>query len=482
MILDMTTIRKRAYARAGLVGNPSDGYFGKTLSVVVRNFWAEATLTESDRLELVPGREDEGRYGSLDELVGEVRLHGYYGGLRLVKATVKRFAEYCRQEGRRLDDRNFTFRYESNIPRQVGLAGSSAIIVAVLRALMEFYGVEIPCRVQPSLALAVESEELGVAAGLQDRVVQVYEGLVYMDFARGRMEEHAGLRCGVYESLDSALLPPLYLAYSVEAGGPTEVFHDDLRGPFSAGRAGRAGGDAAAGRPGGRGPHGPDGPRRRGVSGNSWTPTSTCGARSAGCRPPRRPWSSVPAARGATAHFAGSGGAIIGTYPDAATLARLQSQLAPSAAASSSPLSKAAGEIILRGLLGRLGKDLLGGAAFDQLAFVEERRVIGDAGGLLQVVGHDDDRVLAAQLADEVFDPVVERGSSAEQGSSMRMISGWTAIARAMHSRWCWPPESPMADWWRRSLASSQRPARCRLFSTASSRTCRWRTPPIRSP
>ena len=48
----------------------------------------------------------------------------------------------------------------------------------------------------PSLALSVETEELGIAAGLQDRVIQVYEGLVYMDFARERMQEHQrpGLR------------------------------------------------------------------------------------------------------------------------------------------------------------------------------------------------------------------------------------------------------------------------------------------------
>ena len=115
-----------------------------------------------------------------------------------------------------LHDRNFSVRYQSNIPRQVGLAGSSAIIVATLRCLMEFYGVEIPRQVQPSLALSVETEELGIAAGLQDRVIQVYEGLVYMDFARDRMEERDGLPCGVYEPLDPALLPPLYVAYSTD--------------------------------------------------------------------------------------------------------------------------------------------------------------------------------------------------------------------------------------------------------------------------
>ena len=35
----------------------------------------------------------------------------------------------------------------------------------------------------------------------------------------------------------------------------------------------------------------------------------------------------------------------------------------------------------------------------------------------------------------------VATGSSAEHGSSMRMTSGSTASARAMHSRCCWPPE-----------------------------------------
>ena len=157
----MRLIRKKAYARAGLVGNPSDGYFGKTLAMIVRNFSAEVTLYEWDQLEVVSSQEDHSRFDSLEELVRDVRLHGYYGGIRLVKATIKKFAEYCRRQGHALHDQNFAVRYQSNIPQAVGLAGSSAIIVATLRCLMEFYGVEIPRHVQPSLALSVETRRAG---------------------------------------------------------------------------------------------------------------------------------------------------------------------------------------------------------------------------------------------------------------------------------------------------------------------------------
>ena len=94
----MLLIRKRAYARAGLVGNPSDGYHGKTISVVVPNFWAEVTLYEWDQVEVVSSQEDHSRFDSVDELVRDVRLHGYYGGMRLVKATIKKFVEYCRRQ------------------------------------------------------------------------------------------------------------------------------------------------------------------------------------------------------------------------------------------------------------------------------------------------------------------------------------------------------------------------------------------------
>src|SRR5262245_38380964 len=218
----MLLIRKRAFARAGLVGNSSDGYHGKTISIIVKNFHVEAVLYEWDDVELVLGPESQNRFDSVHDLVRDVKLHGYYGALRIVKAAVKKFVEYCYRQNIDLHGRNFSVRFDSTIPRQVGLAGSSAIIVAVLRCLMEFYGVEIPPEVQASFALSVEVEELNIAAGLQDRVIQVYEGLVYMDFAADRMRATHGLKHGVYERLEPALLPPVYLAYKADVGEPTE--------------------------------------------------------------------------------------------------------------------------------------------------------------------------------------------------------------------------------------------------------------------
>ena len=221
---------------AGLVGNPSDGYHGRTISVIVRNFWAEVTLYEWDEMELILSQEDQSRFRSVEELVRDVHLHGYYGGIRLVKATIKRFVEFCAVEGYRLHGQNFSVRYQSNIPRQIGLAGSSAIIVATLRCLMEFYGVEIPREVQPSLALSVETEELQLAAGLQDRVIQVYEGAVYMDFGRDCMHQRCSLACGAYEPLDGAVMPPLYVAYSTRISKPRQG-HSDLRARYDQGEA-----------------------------------------------------------------------------------------------------------------------------------------------------------------------------------------------------------------------------------------------------
>jgi glucuronokinase len=313
----MRMIRKRAYARAGLVGNPSDGYHGKTISMIVRNRYAEVVLYEWDELEIVWSDEDQSRFRSVDQLVRDVKLHGYYGGIRLVKATIKTFADFCARRGQALHGQNFSVRYQSNIPRQVGLAGSSAIIVATLRCLMEFYNVTIEREVLPSLALAVETRELGITAGLQDRVIQVYEGLVFMDFAHERIQERHGCACGVYEPLDVGLLPPLYMAFKDDVSEPTEVFHNDIRARYDRGepRVVSAMAEVA----------GLAAEARQALLAGDHGRVSVLMDRNFDIRRsvyelPRAQVQMIEVARsvGASANFAGSGGAIVGTYHDEA--------------------------------------------------------------------------------------------------------------------------------------------------------------------
>jgi glucuronokinase len=323
----MYLTRKRAYARAGLLGNPSDGYHGRTISISVRNFWAEVVLYEWDTVDIVLAEGDRATFGSIHDLARDVRLHGYYGGIRLIKATIKRFVDYCDAQRIRLHGRNFSVRYATTIPRQVGLAGSSAIIVATLRSLMEFYGVTIPLEVQPSFVLRVEQEELGITAGLQDRVIQVYENLVYMDFDRARERTIAGFACYEYEPLPSSLLPPLYLAYHDALSEPTEVFHNNIRERFNRGEPAvvnamthvaelaRQGREALLAGDAGR--------LGRLMDENFDTRRSIYAL-------PAWQIAMVETARscGATAKFAGSGGAILGTYRDGDMFARLTDALA----------------------------------------------------------------------------------------------------------------------------------------------------------
>ena len=48
---------------------------------------------------------------------------------------------------------NFTLTYETSIPRQAGLSGSSAIVCAALNCLLDFYDVADQC-VGPSALLS----------------------------------------------------------------------------------------------------------------------------------------------------------------------------------------------------------------------------------------------------------------------------------------------------------------------------------------
>uniref|UniRef100_A0A3Q2CA97 Glucuronokinase with putative uridyl pyrophosphorylase n=1 Tax=Cyprinodon variegatus TaxID=28743 RepID=A0A3Q2CA97_CYPVA len=214
----------RSYA-VGLMGNPSDGFNGKTIAMTISNFWAEVTLVESQTLVLVAHPlNDPTEFGSLQDLFCISRRE-YLGGLRLLQATCKKFYQFCSKRIA-LTKQNFTLKYDTNIPRQVGLAGS-AIVSATLKCLMRFYNItaaDLPEPIRANFILSVETDELFITAGLQDRVVQVYEGLVYMDFSKQLMDEQ-GYN---YAPMDMSDLPQFWLAYLSDPSDSGRI-HSNIR-------------------------------------------------------------------------------------------------------------------------------------------------------------------------------------------------------------------------------------------------------------
>jgi glucuronokinase len=186
-----------APARAALAGNPSDGYGGATLAVALGNYAAEVEVTAGGP-------------------------PGIHPPCRLIEATLSRFERM--HDGRVGPVR---IRWRTNVPREVGLGGSSAIVTAALRALCRLCGVVLGADALAETALAVEVEELGIAAGLQDRVAQSYGGLTFMDFSRGAATP--------YVALDPGLLPELFVAFRPDARAGSGGVHADLRQRFLAG-------------------------------------------------------------------------------------------------------------------------------------------------------------------------------------------------------------------------------------------------------
>ncbi len=219
-------IQSLSYPRAALIGNPSDGYYGKTIAFLFKNFKAKVVLYESPELEILPSDYDSAVFRNIKTLADDVNLYGYYGGIRLLKAAIKKFYDYCVDNNIALEARNFTIRYSSDIPFRLGLAGSSAIITACIRALMRFFSVEIPRPLMANLVLSVETQELKISAGLQDRVAQAYETPVFMDFDEKTMKRQG---YGNYLEIPAKKFPDLYIAYRRDLSEGSEVFHDNFR-------------------------------------------------------------------------------------------------------------------------------------------------------------------------------------------------------------------------------------------------------------
>ena len=90
-------IETYGYSRAGFLGNPSDGYFGKTIAFAMANFRARVLLYPSARLEIRLSKADMPVFENLQDLYQTTRWRGYYGGIRIIQGLIVRFMDYCHE-------------------------------------------------------------------------------------------------------------------------------------------------------------------------------------------------------------------------------------------------------------------------------------------------------------------------------------------------------------------------------------------------
>lgn len=208
-----------APGRANLVGNPSDQYGGCQLSCTVP-LRARVTLEAGPETRLATGTSDE-RIACEDDL----RLRGDL--LDLGRAAL-------RHAGPPLPRARIA--YASEIPLRSGLGGSTALLVALLRAILAWRGEELVGHRLAETARRLERDDLGIVCGFGDQYMCVFGGLRFLDF-RGKAHG-AATETACYATVEdlSPYVPslPFWTALTGVQHASTEV-HAPIRERWLAG-------------------------------------------------------------------------------------------------------------------------------------------------------------------------------------------------------------------------------------------------------
>lgn len=202
-------------SRAALIGNPSDQHGGSVLAIPLWNFTATVTLSPSECGFVF--QELPITAGSLSEAIRRARREGPGEMSSLVKASLSVFGSILESTETTASRQGFVTSVSTTIPRQRGLAGSSAVIMAFFKALIRLHGLSDHPNVSPSklahLVLSVETDELLIKAGPQDRVVQSFCRPVLMDFSARAYSANGGIH-GEYVAVEASNLPKMALLTS----------------------------------------------------------------------------------------------------------------------------------------------------------------------------------------------------------------------------------------------------------------------------
>lgn len=202
-------------SRAALCGNPSDQHGGCVLAVPLWNFTATVTLSSSDNgfvYQELPITAD-----SLSHAIDKARREGPGELSGLVKASLVVLGRILESTQTKPSRQGFVTQITTTIPRQRGLSGSSAVITAFFKAMLRLHGLTNHPTLTPSklahLVLSVETDELLIKAGPQDRVVQWFCQPVLMDFSSRAYDRHDAEH-GEYIIVPASTLPQMALLTS----------------------------------------------------------------------------------------------------------------------------------------------------------------------------------------------------------------------------------------------------------------------------
>lgn len=210
-------LRGSAPARANLIGNPSDQYGGTTLACSVplraRVEWspAEVTRVATQGEEIVLEKEaDLALRGDLFDVARSL-LAGLGGWLPRARIA-----------------------YRSEVPLGSGLAGSTALLVALLRTALAWRGEDPGApHLLAERAREIERSQLGVTCGFIDHYLAVFGGCRFVDF-RGKTPE-APFGSEPFATLETVDAPlPFLLAFTGRRHSSDSV-HRPIRARWLAG-------------------------------------------------------------------------------------------------------------------------------------------------------------------------------------------------------------------------------------------------------
>lgn len=191
-------IEVSAPGRANLIGNPSDQYGGCTLACSV-GLRARVTLDGA-----VPGRIEAGGEATVISCAEDLALRA--DALDLARAVLAH---------RGIAAPDFSIAYESEIPRQSGMAGSTALVVALVAAIDAWEGRTRSRSALAEAARRTEAEGLGIQCGFVDQYACCYGGIRHVDLRGKSLEDRADAPWATVEDLSAAgHALPFVLAYT----------------------------------------------------------------------------------------------------------------------------------------------------------------------------------------------------------------------------------------------------------------------------